>query len=172
MTQLLVVVVGVVGALAVLNLLLTLALLRRVRVLQELVAQAPKRNPALPRPGDAVGPFQVTTSEGERLSDEALKTGVSLVGFFTPNCLPCATARAQLLESPPTMPLVVFVEGSPGDEEASALAASLKRIARVAYTEDNDTLHRAFKPAGYPTLIRVENGTIAASGHVLADVLP
>lgn len=172
MTQFLVVVVAVVAALAVLNLLLTLALIKRVRVLQELVAQTPRRDPALPRPGDPVGAFQVTTQEGERLSDESLKTGVSLVGFFTPNCLPCATVRAQLLESPPAIPVLVFVEGTEGDLEASTLAASLKHVARVAYTADNDTLHRAFRPAGYPTLIRVENGAIAASGHVLADVLP
>lgn len=172
MTQLLVVVVAVVGALAVLNLLLSLALIRRVRVLQEAVAQTPRRDPALPRAGESIGPFQVTTPEGEHLSDEALKRGVSLVGFFTPHCLPCATVRSQLLESPPAIPLLCFVEGSPSDPDSSALAASLKRVARVVFTEENDALHRAFKPAGYPTLIRVENGAVAASGHALADVLP
>ncbi len=170
--QLLVVVVAVLAILVVFNLMLSFALIRRIRVLQEVVEQTPKRDPALPKLGAAVGKFQVTTPEGESVSDESLKSGVSLVAFFTPNCLPCATAKAQLLESPPAFPFVAFVEGHPGDEEAGALAASLKRIARVVFTADDDAPHRAFKPAGYPTLIRVEHGTIAASGHVVADVLP
>jgi hypothetical protein len=119
-----------------------------------------------------VGTFQATTPEGELLSNESLKTGVALVGFFTTKCVPCSTLRAQLLEAPPALPLVAFVEGSAEDPEALAMAEALKRVARVAYTENNDALHLAFKPAGYPTLIRVENGVVAASGHFLADVLP
>jgi thiol-disulfide isomerase/thioredoxin len=172
MMQVLVVVVAVLAVLVVFNLLLSFALIRRLKVLQELVAQTPKRDPALPKLGAAVGPFQVSTPDGEAVSDESLKSGVSLVGFFTPNCLPCSAVKAQLLESPPGMPVVAFVEGHPGDEEAGALAASLQRVARVVFTADDDAPHRAFKPAGYPTLIRVEHGVVAASGHVLADVLP
>lgn len=172
MTQLLVVVVGAVGALAVVNFLLSMALIRRVRVLQELVERTPQRDPNLPKTGEAIGSFQATTLQGETLSNETLKPGVSLVGFFTTHCKPCAALRAQLLESPPTLPVVAFVEGPADDPEVGEMAEALKRIARVVYTRNNDALHQAFKPAGYPTLIRVENGVVAASGHALADVLP
>jgi thiol-disulfide isomerase/thioredoxin len=172
MTQLLVVVVGAVGALTIVNFLLSMALIRRVRVLQEMVAQTPPRDPSLPKTGEAIGSFQATTLEGEPLSDETLKPGVSLVGFFTAHCKPCMALRAQLLESPPALPFVAFVEGRANDPEVGEMAEALKRIARVVYTEHNDALHQAFKPASYPTLIRVENGVVAASGHALADVLP
>ncbi|MFL5353356.1 TlpA family protein disulfide reductase [Archangium sp.] len=172
MTQLLVVVVGAVGALTVVNFLLSMALIRRVRVLQELVEQTPRRDPSLPQMGAVIGSFQATTLEGEPLSNETLKPGVSLVGFFTTHCKPCAALRTQLLESPPALPFVAFVEGSVDDPEVGAMAEALKRIARVVYTQNNDALHQAFKPAGYPTLLRVENGVIAASGHTLAEVLP
>lgn len=172
MTQLLVVVVGAVGALTIVNFLLSMALIRRVRVLQELVQQTPQRDPTLPKLGAAIGAFQATTLEGEPLSNETLKPGVSLVGFFTTHCKPCAALRVQLLESPPTLPFVAFVEGNVDDPEVSAMAEALKRIARVVYTQNNDALHQAFKPTGYPTLIRVENGVVAASGHSLAEVLP
>jgi hypothetical protein len=119
-----------------------------------------------------IGSFQATTLEGEPLSHETLKPGVSLVGFFTAHCKPCTALRAQLLKSPPALPFVAFVEGRANDPEVGEMAEALKRIARVVYTERNDALHQAFQPASYPTLIRVENGIIAASGHALADVLP
>jgi thiol-disulfide isomerase/thioredoxin len=171
MMELLVLGGAVLAVLVMLNLLLTFALIRRVRVLQEMVSKGPARDPALPQPGDAVGAFQAATPEGGLLTDEALRSGVNLVGFFTTGCHPCATVRAQLLESPPKLPLMAFVEGRADDPAARELGTSLSAIARVAYITEADSVAKAFRSAGYPTLIRVENGTVAAAGHQLGDVL-
>ncbi|NMO15717.1 thioredoxin family protein [Pyxidicoccus fallax] len=171
MMELLVLGGAVLAVMVVLNLLLTFALVRRVRALQDRVSNVPARDPALPQPGDAVGAFQAATPEGGLLTDEALRSGVNLVGFFTTGCHPCATLRAQLLESPPRLPLMAFVEGHEDDPAARELGAALGAIARVAFITETDSVTKAFRPAGYPTLIRVENGTVAASGHQLRDVL-
>lgn len=48
----------------------------------------------------------------------------------------------------------------------------LSSIARVAYAGASDAVKRAFRTNGYPTLLRVENGQVAAAGYRLKDVLP
>jgi len=173
MLQLLAVGGAVLAVLVVLNLLLTFALIGRLRALQEAVSQLPAaRDPALPQPGDPVGPFQATTQGGESVSDSALRAGVTLVGFFTPGCRPCTTVREQLLASPPAVPMLAFVEGGPEDEASRTLAAALGQVARVAYMAEDDSVAKAFRQAGYPTLVRVEDGVVAAAGHHLHEVLP
>ncbi len=162
---------AVLAVLGVLNLLLTFALIGRIRALQALVEKGMGKDPSLPQPGDLVGRFEVTTPEGEVLSDAALRSGVNLVGFFAPNCEPCAAMRAQLLATPPTLPLVAIVEGSAEDAASRELGTALTRVARVAYANADDSVTKAFRSAGFPTLIRVENGTVAAAGHKLHDVL-
>jgi thiol-disulfide isomerase/thioredoxin len=172
MMQLLALSGAVLAVLVVLNLLLTFALIGRIRVLQALVEKMMGKDPSLPQPGDLVGRFEVTTPEGELLSDAALRSGVSLVGFFAPNCEPCAAMRAQLLATPPPLPLVAIVEGSADDAAASReLGTALSRVARVFYATAGDSVTRAFRSAGFPTLIRVENGMVTAAGHKLHDVL-
>lgn len=171
--SLLAVVVAALAVLVVVNLLLSFALIGRLRVLQEMVERGGvMKDPNLPQQGDPVRPFQAVTEEGEQLSDEALKAGVSLVGFFTSGCKPCATVRKQLLERPPTLPFMAFVDGSPQDAETRELADALKKVARVAFTTPSAPPSQAFEPPGFPTLIRVEDGKVAASGNRLSDVLP
>lgn len=173
MIQLLAVGGGVLAVLVAINLLLTFALIGRLRTLQETVANSvPARDPALPKPGEVVGRFETTTTEGEPLTDNALREGKTLVGFFTPGCRPCANVRQLLITSPPDIPLLAFVEGTPEDPEAQALGKSLSQVARVAFLTEGDAVTRAIKQAGYPTLVLVERGVVAASGHWLHEVLP
>ena len=171
--SLLAVVVAVLSVLVVVNLLLSFALIGRLRVLQETVSRGGvMKDPNLPQPGDPIRPFQALTEDGVQLSDEVLRSGVSLVGFFTTGCKPCAVVRQQLLERPPTLPFMAFVEGNPQDPDTRDLAEALKRVARVAFTTADGPAHKAFEPPGYPTLIRVEDGKVAAAGNRLSDVLP
>lgn len=158
--------------LLVANLAMTLALAQRVRSVQATVAQGLMRDPALPRPGDPVGDFAVTTIEGEKVTDAALRDGTALVGFFAPGCSTCALVRSQLLERPPSVPMFAFVDCSADEAEARSVATSLAAVARVALTHIGDPVTLAFREAGVPTLIRVERGSVVASGHRLADVLP
>lgn len=163
---------GVLAVFVVINMLLTFALVGRIRLIQETVAAggAP-RDPDLLAPGESIQPFEAITRTGDRLTEANLAVGATLIGFFTPNCKPCEESRSQLLGSPPRLPLIAFVESTGDDDDAAAIAASLSAIARVAYTLDNDSVRRAFRPTSYPTFVRVENGAVAASGHKLREVL-
>ncbi|AEI61955.1 TlpA family protein disulfide reductase [Corallococcus macrosporus] len=163
----------ILSVLVVGNLLLTLALVGRLRALQEMIAnQVVLRDPALPQKGEPVGSFEATTLEGEAFTDAVLREGKTLVGFFTTGCRPCSSLRKQLVDSPPGMPLMAFVEGDPDDPQTLELGASLKQVARVAFLTEGDSVTRAIKQAGYPTLVLVERGVVAASGHHLHEVLP
>jgi hypothetical protein len=164
---------GVVLAVMVVgNLLLTLALVGRLRTLQEMISnQVVLRDPALPVKGDEVGRFEAKTVQGEAFTDAVLRDGRTLVGFFASGCRPCASVRKQLLESPPGMPLMAFIEGDPGDPDTVALSDSLKHVARVALLSEGDSVTRAIKQAGYPTLVLVDRGVVAASGHYVHEVL-
>jgi len=155
-----VILVGVIG---LLNLILMFGVIGRVRVLQEAVQTGVLRDPALPAPGDPVGAFQVTTEDGKPVSEAAIGGDEALVCFFTPGCQPCADLRAQLLRQPPALPFIGFVEGSSDDPEVRTITESLRRLGPVAVTQSGDAVMRAFKPAGFPTLIRTARATTAWS---------
>ena len=162
---------AVLGSGIVLNFLLTFALLGRVRALQEWMVAKSSVDAELPRPGDPIGRFEALADDGGTLTDDAL-SGVTLVGFFSPGCKPCETVKAELVRSPPALPFLAFVDGSGADPSAARrLGEALKAVARVAYTDDASPVLRAFRDPAYPTLVRVENGAVAAAGHRLRDVL-
>ena len=161
-------VLGVLVLVVGLHLLLTFALIARVRALQAMIS--PSLAP-LPKPGTPIGDFEAETADGERLSHVALRDATTLVGFFSADCPHCEQARGALLASPPTLPLVAFVRGSAADPGAARLADALAPIARVAYTTATDPAYRAFAPTGFPSLYRVENGRVAVASHQLGDVL-
>ena len=167
--------IGALALVLVLNLALTLGLATRVRTLQEEVVRGASRDPSLPRPGDAVGAFEVTTTTGERLSDATLSVDTQLVGYFAPGCADCTHVRSQLLAAPPEVPFVAFIDCS-GTEEAEAegkrVADQMAPIAKVALTRLGEPAMAAFREAGVPTLILVERGIVVASGHRLNDIFP
>lgn len=151
-----------------LHLLVTLALVVRVRELQTmLVGDGPQ---SLPAAGTPIGAFEVTTPRGEIVNDALLRDDTVLVGFFSPNCEWCDLAREELLATPPSVPLLAFVRGDDADGEARTLRASLEQIGRVAYTKAGDDAYRAFQPTGFPSLYLVKNGHVASASHRLSDV--
>jgi hypothetical protein len=164
-------VTGLVGLIGVVNLILIFGVIGRVRELQEVVQTGVFRDPALPSPGASVGAFQVTTEDGQQLSETAILGDERLVCFFSPRCQPCADLRTQLLRQPPALPLIAFVEGASDDPDVQLITANLRQLGPVAITQPGDPVHLAFKPAGFPTLIRTANGRVTAAGHRLHQVL-
>lgn len=147
------------------------ALISRVRTLQELVVQN-RTQDGLPQRGDPIGRFEVTTTAGDVITDVSLALETTLVGFFLPNCVPCERVQAELRDRPPDVPMVAVIHAAADEISAVAMSDALSQFARVAYAGAEDSVSRAFRTAGYPTLLRVENGLVAAAGHRLRDVLP
>ncbi len=161
--------------LACVALALALALAQRVRTLAEAFASGNVKDQDLPRRGDRVGTFRVTTLAGEQLSQASLAQGESLVGYFTAGCSTCDTVRAELREQPPRLPLLAVVvahSDEPQDEQdARAVAQKLEALAKVAVVRPGAEVTRAFRDAGFPTLVRVRDGAVTAAGHRISDVL-
>src|SRR5262245_15981203 len=92
---------NVLAAIVVVNVLLTLTLLRRLGPLQKMVEESGGLpNPALPGPGTRIGAFRALTvgpTGGAVLSEECLQNGSVLVGFFLDGCPQCEDVRAELL---------------------------------------------------------------------------
>ncbi|MGK5554648.1 TlpA family protein disulfide reductase [Actinomadura kijaniata] len=154
--------VVLVGALSLLNLLLTLGILRRMRA----DALRPGGNaghgvdPFALKPGSPVGEFTALTSEGDPVTRETL-TGV--VGFFSAGCEPCHellpdfVARARELGRDHVLAVVG------GDDRD--LVAALTPVARVVLAEpDGGPVARAFRNEWTPALYLVgPDGRIAAT---------
>lgn len=152
-----------VGLLGLLNLLLTLGILRRMR------AEAGMKGAASPlglRPGSAIGEFAVTTIDGERITD---KTVTGTVAFFSAGCTAChdllpdfvAYAREQGRDN------VVAVVA--GDEPTTV--STLAAVARVVTAElTGGPVAAAFRNTWTPALYVVADQYVIATAARVADL--
>ncbi|MDQ7807210.1 TlpA family protein disulfide reductase [Amycolatopsis sp. A133] len=141
------------GLFCLLNLLLTIGILRRMR------AQTVTPPPFALRPGSAVGEFAATTTDGEPLTTATL-TGT--VAFFSADCAAChdtlpdflAYAREQGRDN------VFAVFG--GDEPDTVRA--LAEVAHVVTAElDGGPVAAAFRNTWTPALYVVADGRVVAT---------
>jgi hypothetical protein len=153
----------VLGLMCLLNLLLTVGILRRMRAEATAVGAAP---PFELRPGSAIGEFAVTAITGEPITDETV-TGT--VAFFSASCTPChdllphflAYAREQGRDS------VVAVVGGDDPSTVSTLAA----VARVVTAPpDGGPVAAAFRNTWTPALYLVSDGRVVATAGRVADL--
>ena len=162
-------VIGALVALCALHLLLTFALIRRVRTLQDMLSGPDQQMLAVGTPIDT---FEASTPRGDTLTDAALRDTSVVVGFFRAGCGPCERMRGALVDAPPAIPVIAFVAGTEQDPAARELLSSLGQVARVAYVNERDPVHRVFAPPAFPSFYRVDNGVVRATGHQLTDVVP
>jgi hypothetical protein len=152
-----------------------LGLAQRVRTLQESADNNSPRDTEKPQRGDRVGAFEVTTTQGEVITSASLNQGTSLIGFFAHGCSKCADLRSQLLEQPPRVPMlaIVVAQEKEGDHlQEHNVAKQLEPIARVAVAPVDAPVVKAFRESGFPMLVRVEKGLVAAASHRLTEVMP
>ncbi|WP_018350491.1 TlpA family protein disulfide reductase [Longispora albida] len=147
----------------VLNLVLTFAVIRRLRESEG--TRKPAGATQGPAAGDPVPAFTVTLTSGGTLTDRDLPAGDATIVFALPGCAPCTKVLAAL---PGTVPTFVFVMGEPGDEGTEAVLAKVPSFASAAVIADD----RAFGVEMFPTTLhitgglirKVENGVPAGAG--------
>jgi thiol-disulfide isomerase/thioredoxin len=160
--------VVLVGAVAVLNLVLTLAVIRRLREHTELISQGRMAGPADLMLGVGESPDRVraVATDGTVVSREALR----LVGFFSPSCEPCRDMAPRFAEQAGRLPggrsqaLVVLV-GAPDD--VAEFLVMFEPVARVVIEDSvaEGALAAAFKVRGVPAMCTLTaDGVVAASG--------
>lgn len=163
-------------ALTLLNLVLTLGVIRRLREHTALLGRPshPAHGDASPtRPVDAVvGDFTATTADGVVVSRDSLAAD-TLVGFFSPGCEACDVLVPEFVELAASVPggrthVLAVVEALPGDEDQHT--APLSEVARVVVERPETAgLVAAFGVTAFPAVCIVDSdGRIVATGRSLA----
>jgi hypothetical protein len=165
---------GVVLALAltVLNLVLTFAVVRKMRDGAGSGLSTHTPHPGLPQPGTRVGEFTAETTDGAVLTDQDLRGERSLIAFVSPTCAPCKDVIAEITAAGGALatPLYAFVAGD-DDADTAAVVATLRPHGTVTVITAAHPAAQAFGGVdGYPALMLVTDGVIAAAGRRLADV--
>jgi hypothetical protein len=165
----LVALLGIVGAA---NLLLTLALARRLAEAERRAGAGQRAEPRMPRVGAEVGTFSVQTAGGARLTDARLRSGRTLLIFSLADCGPCATLAEELrrTELPSGLGLVILL-AAPEDERGALTAAAFPAAAELAFVPPDSDLIDRFDVDAFPTLVLVEEGRITAVGREPSEVL-
>jgi hypothetical protein len=161
-------------ALGALNLLLTLAVIRRLREHSELLASRPAGNePGVIEPGQTPGEFTATDTDGRPLRREKL-TGDVLVAFFSQGCRACTDALPRFVTWAAAFPggrgqvLAVMSGELPW---ASELAATLAGVARVVIEDSEGDLATAFQVRAFPCWCLLDaTGTVSRSGGGWTDL--
>jgi thiol-disulfide isomerase/thioredoxin len=162
-----------VGALALLNLLLTYGLIRRLREQAALLAElsgglAAGPGSDLARPvGSPVAPFRTETVDGAPL-DAGWFDEPTLVGFFSPGCQPCAELLPRFTAAAAGTRALAVVEPAPVDD--AGYRAALAGAATVVAGEAARAVIEAFGVRGFPTACLVDaGGVITATGTRVVD---
>lgn len=165
------------AALTLLNLVLLLGVIRRIRTQvadsAHNTALALPDNPVL-KPGSPVGAFSATTTDGDAIGLADLGAGDTLVGFFSSSCKPCRTAIPRFTEYARSFAggrervLAVVVTN---DQDYGEYAELLSPAARVVVEPHAGSMSQAFEVAGFPGLCIVgTTGTVTANGMRLEEL--
>ncbi|TDE38069.1 TlpA family protein disulfide reductase [Nonomuraea mesophila] len=160
--------VVLIGLLCMVNLLLTVGVIRRLRQQggrQDL--SGPPAGGGLAQ-GDDVPEFAAMTTDGEPISGELLG-GPAMVGFFSVGCKPCEDLLPQFVERARRTPdeVLAVVTATSGDDPAPYVER-LSQVARVISEDPQGPVQTAFKIVGYPTVVLVgADGTVVDSDHAL-----
>ncbi|ETA71076.1 TlpA family protein disulfide reductase [Actinospica robiniae] len=155
-------------AVSVLNLVLVLGVIRRLR---EHADRISRLSPEPPNPMLAVtertDPFDAVTVEGDHVSRAAL-SGLTLVGVFSPSCPACEERLPRFLDFARSFPggrdqTIAIVVGEP--DEAADQVAVLSPIARVVVEDMEGSITKALKVRGFPAFgILDDSGTMVSAG--------
>lgn len=169
MQSILIALVALLAVLVAANLLLTLALARRVAEAERMAARGTE--PRMPRIGAEVATFSVAAAGGGRLTDARLRSGRTLLVFSMADCGPCAALAEELrrTELPTGLGLLVLVAASEDDQTLAA--AKYPASAQVGFLPPDGTVADRFEVDAFPTVALVEEGRITAVGRNPGEVV-
>jgi hypothetical protein len=157
-------------AVCLLNLLLTLGVIRRLRAHSELLSKLSSGRQPHPilAEGRTVEPFEAVASTGEPLSRDGL-SGRTLVGAFTPHCSACEEKLPAFVDYAKAFPggrdQVIAVVVAPEDA-ADTYRARLEPVARVVVEPPmTGGVRTALSLNSFPAFgVLDESGTVVTSG--------
>ena len=171
MTGLLWAAVALIGVVALVALVVSLAVARRLRELQQRFGPIESFDD-LPAPGTAVPDFVATTVDGGTVSAADLAGPDVVVLFVDGSCATCFDIVTELRARPAptseaTRPIAVVI-GQP--DERGALVAELTPLARVVEESSYVGLPARFGVRGFPTALVAGGGVVRAASHRLDQI--
>ncbi|MFI6578547.1 TlpA family protein disulfide reductase [Nocardiopsis sp. NPDC050513] len=175
MTVLIAAVVLLTG-LCLLNLLLTIGVIRRLREHTALIGAmggAQDFPEAMLAAGERIGAFSAETLDGAVLTRDDLD-GQTLIGVFAPGCPGCEQQMPHFVELAKSSPggrdgVLALVVGGP--EESAGEIARLAPVARLVREDHDGALARALGVRSFPAIARVgPEGRVVASGTQVRDL--
>jgi hypothetical protein len=159
--------VRVLTGLTLLNVVVLLGVVRRIRDHEARLSALASGVPVVTMPvGHRVGEFTATAVTGQAVTRAAV-AGPTLVGFLAPKCDACHERlddfrRAAAGHSGTALAVVVRDGG-----DTDALVAELDGTMTVVVEDLGGPVSRAFEVQGFPAFAAVADGTIRASGFEL-----
>ena len=166
--------VTVLAVLCLLDLVLTLGVVRRLRDHNLRLAALAGTEPdgfRLPPPGEVISPFSAVAVTGETVTGDDLAEP-TLVAFFTPDCPACEEkllgflAYARDFAGGRARVLGVVAGESGGAHYRTALS----EVAVVVSERERGELQKAFDVTAFPSFLIVVGGTVAQATHVVGDL--
>lgn len=161
-----------VGAVTALNLVLILAVIRRLRRHEEERRRLfnPETVESGPPTGEPLPAFTAVATDGALVASEALQGREAALTFLSTDCSICVSAAADLpefarLAGLDVAQMVVVIAGD--ETTAREIAAPLDGVARVVLEEASGPLSTLYSISGTPTTVLVDqegNVTYARAG--------
>ncbi|WP_328989056.1 hypothetical protein OG394_22785 [Kribbella sp. NBC_01245] len=167
------------GLLTVLNLALTVGVIRRLREHTELFeARGNVKPPVVPvmaLAGERSKPFTSVTTDGVQVTEADLTGGLTLVAAMAYGCSSCEERRPDFVAMARRFPggrdrvLAVFVGG---EDDLSAERAMLEPVSRLVFQENtHEGITEALNVSGYPAFAILDaDGTVLTSGTKVQDL--
>ncbi|GAA3134810.1 TlpA family protein disulfide reductase [Streptomyces echinatus] len=164
--------VVLVGILCVLDLLLTIGVIKKLREYGPAgPATAPGGGMTPLRPGEELPDFTAVAVDGALVGRSSLPDG-ALIAFLAPNCAPCRAKLPELVAYAAAEPggrdrMLAVVVGAP--EECERFVRELSPVARVVVEPRGGPVCAALRVDAFPATLRVSSDRdhTVVSGHVV-----
>jgi hypothetical protein len=147
-----------VGVVALLDLILTVGVIRRLREHTALLSNPPGAGgPRFMEVGQEIEAFATVTIDGQPLGRDTF-SGETLIGFFTPQCQPCKAQLPSFVDyarSTPGGPTRVLAAVIGEDDEVADMVTTLRPVAQVVVESRGGPLVTAFHIRAFPTVAKV-----------------
>ncbi|HIV57631.1 MAG TPA: redoxin domain-containing protein [Candidatus Stackebrandtia faecavium] len=159
--------IAILTVVALLNLLLTLGLIKRFREVDQIVADlnAVEHEPMLPT-GSAIDEFEAETVDSETITHASLTEG-TIVGFFNPTCETCHGHIPTFSEVAASLPdgrnqALAVVQHNDDPDELDEMVTPLSKAARVVVQPKRGTVWRAFGVQATPAFCQLGRDQLIA----------
>lgn len=153
----------VLATLVVINLLLTGAMVRRIRDHEERLAVLPPASRSGLSVGDRVPPIAATTVDGAEVDDRVFSEGSVVIAFFSARCPACRDHLPGFLDvvardEHDATAMVVSGEA----HEGADLVEAVRGRTHVIVEADTGHVNQAFQIRAFPAFVHVREGVIEA----------